>query len=92
MYYAGHPLNNKNGGKNLFKQLTLSECQELCQITENCFYFNHVDDECSLKYGMGKKCSVTENEDGRMTDTCHGITSKRKVFFGHKYSSGKQVL
>ena len=94
VYFTGHGLNNKDGGKNKYTKLTLSECQELCEITENCFYFNHVDNNCFPKSGMGKKCSLSRANDtgmdsnGTMKGRCPGIKSKKKAYFGHKYSKG----
>ena len=52
IFYGGYPVKNKNGN-NVYHGLTLSECQELCEITDNCFYFNYVNNECYLKYGVG---------------------------------------
>ena len=90
VYFGGHGLNNKGNGKNMNKYttLTLSECQELCQITDNCFYFNHVDSNCFLKYGMGKKCELGKKNETDMKARCSGIATKETAYFGHKYSKG----
>ena len=72
---SGFPLKN-NGGTNSFHNLTLSECQKLCEITENCLYFklneSLTETNCQLYYGMG-----------------HwelSISSLSKMYFGHKYN------
>ena len=74
IFYGGSPLNNKNGN-NRYLGLTLSECQELCEITDNCFYFNYVNNECYLKYGVGNYFDAA-------------LLRKEPAYFGHKHSPG----
>ena len=76
-FYTGIGFALKNeGGTNSFHNLTLSECQKLCEITENCLYFklneSLTETNCQLYYGMG-----------------HwelSISSLSKMYFGHKYN------
>ena len=51
--FAGYPLNNV-GGTNEYPGLNVNECAELCDITTNCFYFQHNGYYCFLKYGITK--------------------------------------
>ena len=65
----------KKGGNNAYPNLTLGECQELCEITDNCLYFKldsyPTGRNCQLFYGMG---------EWRFS------TSTFKPYFGHKYN------
>ena len=76
--YQGFPLNNY-GGKNFYQEVSVEECQYLCEITDQCQYFNYNIDEnsfsntCFLKYGVGRK----EDFNG---------------LFGHKYSPGNKLI
>ena len=54
VHYQGFPLTNY-GGKNVYSQVTVNECQYLCEITTLCRYFNYLDKYCNLKFGVGKK-------------------------------------
>ena len=55
--YVGFNLVNHGRGNHGYAGLELTECQELCEKTENCRYFNHnkMNDKCFLKYGMGTR-------------------------------------
>ena len=72
--YSGYGLSNVQGN-NMYPGLELSECQQLCQKTSQCFYFNYNTElaktRCFLKYGMGSK------------------GEKTKAYFGHKESGRK---
>ena len=53
--YLGFPLYNYEGSS-VYSQVTVDECQYLCQITDLCRYFNYGSDKfCNLKFGVGKK-------------------------------------
>ena len=80
MNYQGYPLVNY-ARFNFYSQVTVDECQYLCEISDLCQYFNYVyknenyEHACFLKFGVGKR-----------------ITDPRLIgegaSFGHKYSSG----
>ena len=71
--YTGYPLKNKFD-KNKYYVSSLDDCQELCDVTENCHYYNYINNSkvCFLKYGMG-----TKKIDKHQTD-----------YFGFKYGTG----
>ena len=75
--YSGYGLSNVQGN-NMYPGLELSECQQLCQKTSQCFYFNYNTEEaktrCFLKYGMGNK------------------GEKSNAYFGHKESGRNTSL
>ena len=73
-HYSGFPLNNFEA-VNFYEELSLDECQYLCQITDQCLFFNYSNQSriCYLKHGMGEKKKST----GLVGD-----------YFGNKYSSG----
>ena len=78
--YQGYPLRNF-GPSNIYSQVTVDECQYLCEISGLCRFFNYIKkndklkDACFLKYGTGERVSLKSKiEEGRS--------------FGHKYSSG----
>ena len=56
-----------------YDHLSLEDCQELCEITEGCFYFTFWETRnyCWLKWGMGAK------------------TNKKYLDFGPKNCPGK---
>ena len=80
MNYQGYPLANY-AGSNIYSQVTVDECQYLCEISDLCRYFNYVnknknyEQACFLKFGVGKL-----------------VTDEKAIgegpSFGHKYSSG----
>ena len=80
MSYQGYPLFNY-AGVSTYSQVTVDECQYLCEISDLCRYFNYVnkteqyEHACFLKFGVGKL-----------------ITDEKIIgegpSFGHKYSSG----
>ena len=69
----GYSLKNKEG-TNIFPNLSLRECQILCEITDYCLYFKLIKDksQCKLMYGMGIK------------------TFDTNTIFGHKYNPSKR--
>ena len=73
-HYDGFHLYNQ-AGLSCYQYLSLDECQLLCQITDQCLYFNaNSQQHCCLKYGVGEKGSA---QVGR--------------YFGNKYSSGDEL-
>ena len=50
---AGFPLKNVEG-TNVYPGLNINECQELCEITQNCLYFVYTTTNfgCYMKYGL----------------------------------------
>ena len=80
MNYQGYPLKNY-AGVNSFSQVTVDECQYLCEIFDLCRYFNYVNKNeeyekaCFLKFGVGR-LATDEKFIGEGPS------------FGHKYSSG----
>ena len=67
----------------MYSRVTPDECQYLCEITDLCQYFNHVimidrfENSCSLQFGVGNRISSVDEVGAS---------------FGHKYSSGIQLL
>ena len=60
-HYGGFPLKNSNE-KNDYKEIeSESDCQQLCQATDGCNFFNYdsFDKACWLKYGIGKRKLVS---------------------------------
>ena len=55
-HYAGFLLNN-NKGENDYEDVTVEECQILCQKTHGCMFFNYNNKSktCWLKWGVGIK-------------------------------------
>ena len=54
--YSGFALKNKNN-KHVYTEVESSDdCQQICQSAEGCNFFNFQNKQCSLKYGVGKKC------------------------------------
>ena len=53
--YSGFPLNNKNNRNRYEKVESADDCQKICQATKGCNFFNFGQNQCWLKYGIGKK-------------------------------------
>ena len=81
MTYQGYPLANY-AGSNTYSQVTVDECQYLCEISDLCRYFNYVnkneyyEQACFLQFGVGRRRIYDEKIIGEGAS------------FGHKYSSG----
>ena len=79
--YDGFYLSNY-ARNNVYRSVTVEECQYLCEITDQCRYFIYdlkslmsggpFKNKCHLKFGVGRQIDL---EGGA---------------FGHKYSSGKE--
>ena len=54
--YDGFPL-DRPVGQNNYGMVSLADCQFLCNITDQClfFNFNRTEGTCWLKYGMGER-------------------------------------
>ena len=63
----------------MYPGVNVNECQELCEITQNCLYFVYGIDtnKCYLKYGLADE------------DQSWGPSYVSKT--GHKYSTGKFI-
>ena len=69
-------------GSNVYRSVTVEECQYLCEISDQCRYFIYdlkslmsggpFENKCHLKFGVGRRIEL---EGGA---------------FGHKYSSGNE--
>ena len=82
--YQGFPLRNYGNFHNIYSQVTVDECQYLCEISDLCQYFNYISEKqqgtppktyyelCYLKFGVGEKKAVTNGT------------------FGYKYSPGER--
>ena len=75
---SGFPLKNVEGN-NVYPGLNVNECQKLCEITQNCFYFvyntyNSANPKCYIKYGLAKE---------------GGTFKPSSSLTGHKRSSSK---
>ena len=58
--FDAFPLKNF-GNESAYAEISVEECQLLCQMTKGCLYFgyNNIRTECYLKYGMGIGHSLT---------------------------------
>ena len=75
--YEGFLLNNEYG-HDYYLLPTLDDCQELCNVTEHCHYFNYDTNQinCYLKYGMGIK----------------KLENHAQNYFGFKYGTGSKKI
>jgi len=54
--YAGFPIIYEGKEKGLsFKNTTIEECRQQCQLVPECKWFNHISSKCYLKYMKGFK-------------------------------------
>ena len=76
MVASGFPLKNVDGDQ-VYPGINVNDCQELCEITQNCLYFVHGIDikNCYLKYGLA-------DEGGQFRPSTTALT-------GHKFSPSK---
>ena len=88
--YQGFPLRNYGNFHNIYSQVTVDECQYLCEISDLCQYFNYVTET---------DMDVGEDEDEDMVTlykACYlkfGVgkrTEKANGAFGYKYSTGEE--
>ena len=55
--YLGNPLKKEGTNSNNYGNMDAKACQNLCQKTDGCGWFNRNKDGCYLKTGMGTKSS-----------------------------------